>query len=137
MDDATLITLLAAAQLTSACRGARCRASAEPHRFYVDVVHMDPDANAYDCPEGDSVSYPRHTVSIYTLFETPREVLVANLAAWLSALHQHPASLTDGGALPIDADPTTGCASFDGSGTADGAGADPICWDSVASVPGD
>lgn len=133
MDDERLGDLLASAILRSACATARCRVSAEVHHFYVDIVHLDPNANAYDCPGGPA-SDPRHTISTQTLIETPREVLVAALAAWLSALHQHFASSIGGDGAPGHADPS-GSAPFDSG--ADGAGADPICWDSVASVPGD
>jgi hypothetical protein len=136
MDDVTLSDLMAAAILKSACASARCRVSAEVHKWWIFVVHLDDHAHV--CPGCDwRSSYPRHFVSMQTLVGGNRESLVAEVAAFLSHLHQAPAESIGGGSCPVDADPTTGCASFDGGGSTAGADSDPICWDRVASVPGD
>ena len=104
-----LTDLLAAAMLKSSCAEAKCRVSAEPHKWWVYVVHLDDQAHTCPgCDWGDG--YPRHLISNATLYMSDRGLLVKSLSDWLNHLHSQPAGPASldggdgGGSAPIDAD---------------------------------
>jgi len=126
-----LTDLIAAAILKSTCAEAKCRVSAEVHKWWVYVVHLD--EHAHTCPGCDwGDGYPRHFISNATLYMSDRELLVKNLSDWLSHLHSQPADPAGldggnggGGSAPTDADapagaPGGGCAGLDDLACSDG-----------------
>jgi len=109
-----LTDLLAAAMLKSTCAEAKCRVSAEVHKWFAYVVHLDEHAHVctgcdWATAEGGS-GYPRYFVSNETLYMSDRGLLVKHLSDWLSHLHSQPADpagldgADGGGSAPIDAD---------------------------------
>jgi hypothetical protein len=125
VDDEMLTDLLAAAMLKSACAEAKCRVSAEVHKWWIYVVHLDD--HAHTCPGCDwGEGYPRRFIAMSTLYGSDRGVLVADLSRWLTHLHvsQDAASSGSGGdGTPLDGDTPSG-ASFDGDTVGAGAAAD-------------
>lgn len=135
LDDDFYADLLSAAMLGAPCATATCHMSAEPHRWFVEFVHL---AEGHVCPFHTGESYPRFFVSVSTLLESRRDVLASSLNAWLVHLHSARTPAISGGCdgAPIDADATGDAAPGD-----DGAGAgragDSIRWDRVGSGPRD
>jgi hypothetical protein len=135
MDDEFFADLLSAAMLGAPCATETCQLSAEPHRWYLEIVHL---ADGHTCPFHTGVAYPRYFLSVYTLLGSKRGALVAALNAWLQHLHATSAPATSsggGGSAPIDGDPTADAALGNGSAGA-GLGS-PICWDAVGTGPSD
>jgi hypothetical protein len=135
MDDATVTDLLAAAQSQSACAKAKCQVSGDAHRWWVVVTHLN---DSHVCPfhPANTGSYPQRLIPNHSLFDRDRGELVASLVAWLNHLHsQLPAESIGGGGAPGNGDPS--CSPPSDGGSSGGADSDPICWDAVASVPGD
>jgi hypothetical protein len=135
MDDEQITDLLVAASLATPCAHARarCHVEAQPHRWYLDLVHTQRSAT------------PEHRiVSWQTLVETKREAQVADLSVWLRHLHaatDHPSPSqkldggSGGGGAPIDADALSDAASRDGIAGRDGLS--DSAWDRVASSRAD
>jgi hypothetical protein len=101
LDDDFYAELLSAAMLGAPCATATCQLSAEPHRWYVEFVHL---ADGHVCPFHTAAVYPRYFVSVTTLLGSQRDVLASSLNAWLSHLHSAitPAGLSDS----LDVGPT-------------------------------
>jgi hypothetical protein len=141
MDDEMLCEIMAAAILKSACAEAKCRVSAEPHKWWVYVVHLD--EHAHTCPACEwGTGYPRHFISNESLYMSDRGLLVKHLSTWLSHLHSQPADPAvlhggsgGGGGAPIDADASSDAASRDGIAGRDGLS--DSAWDRVASSRAD
>lgn len=134
MDDEMLADLLAQAILNSACAQAYCRVSAEVHKWYVYVVHLD--EHAHSCAGCDwGTGYPSRLISNESLYMSDRGVLVASVARWLSHLHaSQDAALSTGGggSAPFDGDATADALSGDGL-----IGGDSSARDRVGSRPRD
>jgi hypothetical protein len=139
-----LTDLLAAAMLKSTCAEAKCRVSAEVHKWFAYVVHLD--EHAHVCPGCDwGDGYPRYFVSNETLYMSDRELLVKHISQWLCHLHAQPAGpagldgADGGGSAPIDADapahaPGSGSAGLSGN---DGGLSDDCAGDRVSSARAD
>lgn len=140
MDDEMLADLLAQAILKSACAQAQCRVSAEVHKWFVYVVHLDD--HAHTCAGCDwKNGYPWRLISNESLCMSDRGVLVADLSRWLSHLHASQDAIPSGsggggGGAPIDGDAP---ASTPGGGLRgdDGSSGDSSARDRVGSRPRD
>jgi len=138
-----LTDLLAAAMLKSSCAEAKCRVSAEVHKWWVYVVHLD--EQAHTCPACDwGDGYPRHFISNATLYMGDRELLVKQISDWLSHLHSQPADPAGlygrdggGGSAPIDADAPAGALGDGSAGLGDGGLSDDCAGDRVSSARAD
>ena len=124
MDDEALVGLLTEAMLRAPCEAveARCQVEAQPHRFWLDVVHSD-----------GALEPARRMVSWHTMVETSREAQVAGLSVWLQRLHavaaRHldPTELDDGGGgrrAASDAGASTYAPSGNGVASCDGRAVD-------------
>jgi hypothetical protein len=138
MDDEAVADLLVLAQLRAPCAAlrARCRVSAELHRWWVDVLHTGEDAEHED---------QHRIVSWRTLTDTSREAQTEVFGAWFARLHApqrlrlSPATSDGDGRAPAPRD-AGAPADTPGSGSVTAAGDGGLgdrTWDRVGSSRAD